>query len=117
MGKATIHNYARMCRKYRLILNCTGCPLKSNNTKKDLCCMDFIAEFPSEANEIILNWCKEHPVTTRRDKLLEMFPSVPLLENGIPDLCQLRIDETYKECRDKRCEDCFKDYWLEEVDE
>lgn len=54
MEKATIHNYARMCRTYSN--NCAQCPM--DNAKCNIAAMSDTEI--DKANEIILNWCKEH---------------------------------------------------------
>lgn len=61
--KATIFDYARMCKSMK---KCENCPLGINNTGEGIACSYLIREIPDKANEIILNWCKEHPVETRR---------------------------------------------------
>lgn len=112
--KATIYDYARVCRKYA-ILDCCHCPLSHSNNGLNCDCGDFIRGFPDKANEIILKWCEEHPIKTRQSEFLKMFPNVPKLPDGTLMLCPLRIDDTYKDCVGT-CEDCYKKYWLAEVD-
>ena len=110
MKKATIYDYARMCKA----CHCDDCPLWVDAKNCDY----LIRTNPDKANEIILNWCKEHPVKTRQDKFLEMFPNAPKDKNGIIDLCPDCID-TNIECfhSAKKCAECCKNYWLAEVDE
>ena len=84
-------------------------------------CYSFIINYPDKANEIILNWCKEHPVETRQDRFLKMFPNAWLDDNKMLDLCPKRVDKNYthknQQCIDTDCDDCKKAYWLAEVDE
>ena len=111
MEKATIYDYARMCKAN--VHKCENCPMWNytcaiagmNSTDVD------------KANEIILKWCKEHLVETRQDKFLKMFPKTET-KKGVVMLCPNRVDLNFKcpSCTTK-CEDCCTEYWLAEVDE
>ena len=106
MEKATIYDYARMCKSYD---DCSICPLRHTT------CHLLISGHPEKANEIILKWCEEHPVETRQDRLLKMFPNARTC-NGVIDICPISFG---MECSvgDKCCSECKKEYWLVEVDE
>lgn len=112
MEKVTIYDYARMCKQFR---NCSLCPLNKF-------CATHIEVFSNDidkANEIILNWCKEHPVETKQDRFLKMFPNADI-DYGFLDICPRTIDKysaNEKECLHKTCLGCKKEYWLTEVDE
>lgn len=123
MNKATIYNYVRMCKYYEK--DCRKCPLHFNSDGMRLYCDEFISNATEKANEIILNWCKEHPVETRQDRLLKMFPNAKMTSDGLVGLCPqgcdkqwecgLNIDSSNIENID--CTDCLKNYWLAEVEE
>ena len=70
-----------------------------------------------KSNEIILNWCKEHPVKTRQDEFLKMFPNAKIVD-GIIGICPKHFETAYA-CKATKCtcHDCRKSYWLAEVDE
>lgn len=117
MENATIYNYARMCRE-NTPKKCTYCSLSSNNNGLGLVCGNLIKKHPDKANEIIIKWCKEHPIKTRQDKFLEMFPNAQKLKTGILSICPKIVDETLDiNCCARPCSGCYKDYWLAEVDE
>lgn len=109
MEKATIFDYARMCKFYD---DCSICPLGESN------CHMLISENPDKANEIILNWCKEHPIKTRQSEFLKMFPNARVNTNGILDVCP-KIVNIKNKCTTtvKKCGECCKDYWLTEVND
>ena len=109
MEKATIYDYVRMCKFYD---DCSICPLWHTT------CHLLISEHPDKANEIILNWCKEHPVETRQDRFLKMFPNARKDEDGVLSICPKFVNKDFS-CRvaKNRCSDCCKEYWLAEVDE
>lgn len=110
MEKATIYDYARMCKFYD---SCNDCPLGTT------ACHLLISENPDKANEIILNWCKEHPVKTRQSELLKAFPNVPIDFETV-SICPLDFDKLFDaETCDSYvdCTACKKKYWLAEVEE
>ena len=110
MEKATIYDFARMCKFYK---NCNDCAL----AKSTAICQVFIEEHPDKANEIILKWCKEHPIETRQSKFLEIFPNVALVGEAI-NICPREIDNKYSaDCTKSSCYDCKNFYWLAEIDE
>ena len=78
-----------------------------------------------KANEIILNWCKEHPVETRQDRFLKMFPNAEINKDGVIEIfpCNIEkgryISDCYSCSREhgfSGCGECRKKYWLAEVD-
>lgn len=109
MEKATIYDYARMCKSYD---DCSICPLGKTT------CHLLISKDPDKANEIILKWCEEHPVKTRQSELLKMFPNAKIDNCGTSILCPRWVDKDFK-CNRQRlcCTECCKEYWLAEVDE
>ena len=118
MEKATIFDYARMCKFYK---NCDDRAL----AKTTAMCQVFIEEHPDKANEIILKWCKEHPVETRQDRFLKMFPNAKLSSDGLVSICAQGCDRSWN-CKlniyannieNIDCTDCRKEYWLAEVEE
>lgn len=114
---ATIKDFARMCNKNSP--KCEECPLALKNNGKRVFCDDFIRKFSDKANEIILKWCEEHPIKTRQEKFLEMFPNAPKDENGIIAISSCTVEAGYAiaNCSKKSCAQCRKEYWLAEVEE
>ena len=112
--KATIYDLWRMCNFY---MDCLDCPMK----EMDCDIRDVSLEEIDKISEIILNWCKEHPVKTRQDKFLEMFPNADTKIEFI-DICPHVVDCDYA-CKNRisnvgfDCNDCKKSYWLAEVEE
>ena len=115
MKKATIYDYARMCKK---INECKDCPLGTKNNGYGIVCSFLMWKAPDKANEIILKWCEEHLVETRQDRLLKVFPEAEIY-SGFLDICPLRIDRRLDQLcvKHRRCTDCKKEYWLAEVGE
>lgn len=113
-GKATIGDFTRMCKK--MGTKCDECPLDFINNGKRVFCIDLIKKYPDEANEIILKWCSSHPVKTRQEKFLEMFPNAKVDINGILNVCPNAINKDL-ECDIELCEFCRKNYWSEGAEE
>ena len=114
--KATIFDYARMCEDVK---TCSVCPLGFNDKVGGIPCDLLIRAEPDKANEIILNWCKEHPVETRQDRFLKMFPKAQKLSMGGLNVCPRGIEGTSYVCGSYsgKCDTCKRDYWLAEVEE
>ena len=112
--KATIEDFARMCNKNSP--KCEECPLTLKNNGKGVFCIAFIRKFPNEANEIVSKWCEEHPVKTRQEKFLEMFPNAGIGNKALLVIKPCMLDVNVK-CRGKDCPDCRQIYWSEEVEE
>ncbi len=114
--QATIFDYARFMKKNcENPQGCEGCPLMDRST--GLLCGDFIREHSEEANEIILKWSEKHPVKTRQDKLLEIYPNAKV-RDGVIQMCPKTI-EGDRVCPGPACtcQNCRRNYWLAEVDE
>lgn len=119
MEKATIYDYARMCKAFKH--KCGICPMGiGNNGAKELC-TKLIMRFSDEANKIILKWCKEHPVKTRQSKIQKIIPEIVLNVGGYVDICPNDIDRDFNRKRlcdnYSGCTKCKKEYWLAEVEE
>lgn len=116
MEKATIYDYARICKTFNG--RCKECPLHQLHNGKNTLCSILLTACTDKANEIILNWCKEHPVETRQDRFLKMFPNAATNGKGRLSICPKNIDENYGcELEPNSCVECMDNYWLAEVDE
>ena len=124
MEKATIYDFARMCKGNNG--ECKYCPLGSNNNKKGITCDQITRKYPNEANEIILKWCKEHPAKIRQSEFLKMFPNARTDSDGVIDIapCTVEKGRYISDCCScprehgfSGCSECCKEFWLAEVDE
>lgn len=122
MEKATIFDYARLCKSCGDCKNCEKCPLSYINNPAKESCRRLVKTHTYEANEIILKWCEEHPIETRQDRFLKMFPKARISADGVTPLCPLKVDAAFpcpieEDCGTKDCAKCRRNYWLEEVEE
>ena len=112
--KATIFDYMRICKNQK---SCRTCPLYSQANGMNVPCVILLREYPDRASEIILNWCEEHPIKTRQDRFLKLFPNAEVW-NGVIKVCPNEIDiESGINCGKQSCDTCRKNYWFEEVEE
>lgn len=99
----------RMCDSLK---ECGDCPLYKINNTDNINCFDRNNE--EEAVEIVEKWAAEHPKKTRKNEFLKTFP------NANPediDPCNMDTSlATDGTCGYKRCDDCRKEYWNEEVE-
>lgn len=111
MEKATIDDYARFMHEYcHANTECADCPLHNLNCELE----NADSEELTKINEIILNWCKEHPIKTRQSEFLKMFPNAKIAD-GVVTICPKNVETTLG-CSMKSCEKCSKEYWLAEVE-
>lgn len=105
----------RMCREYGDIPeDCFACPIGNDSGG----CQAGVLENQKVTEEILVQivekWAKEHPKKTRKSEFLKTFP------NANPediDPCNMDTSlATDGTCGYKRCDDCRKEYWNEEVE-
>ena len=115
MEKATIYDYARLCGT---VITCDNCPMCATRNGINLSCDDLLIKNPDKANEIIIKWCEEHPIKTRQDEFLKMFPNARTGTNGAIGICPLYANKNFS-CKEIKinCKECRKEFWLAEVDE
>ena len=66
-------------------VECSNCPLHSQNNGRGLNRGELEAIYPEQAIEIIEKWSQEHPRKTMLQDFLEKYPNAKLLKNGIPN--------------------------------
>ena len=69
--------------------------------------------------DIVEKWSAEHSVKTKQSEFLKMFPNADLMRDGVINICPRSADVNYKtsyECFCTDCDDCYKEYWLAEVE-
>lgn len=113
--KATIYDLERMCKAFRKDF-CKSCPLSNVENNNGIACGTFVRYCADKANEIILKWCKEHPVETRQDRFLKVFPKMKVDNDGVSVCCPKWADKDFKcDMKDLTCDECRKEFWLTEV--
>jgi hypothetical protein len=81
-------------------------------------CMVWRNSHPEEAVSIAEKWAAEHPAKTRQSEFLKLFPYARVKKaNGLPIVspCDLDVKLAGK-CEGIPCQECWKKFWLAEVD-
>lgn len=101
--------------------HCEECGLSYVNNKTDHVCGDFIKRHSEEAVAIVEKWAKEHPRKTRQSEFLKLFPRAKKALDGALKFCPQEVDSSFI-CplilrNGTSCEHCWREYWLEEVED
>ena len=114
-----VKEYSRLCDAYRL-------PQKSA-CRTDCPFINMRCAFPENVNinhperfektyNIVEKWSDTHPVKTRQNEFLKMFPKAVIDEDDrILCIRPCDIDESIGCTNGKGCDDCYRKYWLAEV--
>lgn len=106
----------RMCKASGA---CAGCALRDKATGL---CTKWCFEHPEEAVAFVEKWAKEHPRKTRQSVFLEQYPEASVSEHGVLLVCPCPISASHRNANggcatiDRRCDDCRKEYWMQEVE-
>ena len=95
---------------------CNICPVA-----KEGCCMvgfdDDSIKSIEETVSKVEQWAKDHPVKTRQSEFLKKFQDAKIGKDGVliiyPCAVEKRLSRT--KCGGMFCDDCRREYWLEEV--
>lgn len=112
----------RLCRAEE---DCSSCPLNGyacDANLKDVA-RYYTLESVQDMVQKVEQWTKDHPLKTRQSEFLKKFPNADMQK--ICTLFPCVMDQTIKPTRcvkyesfssPKKCVECRKDYWHEEVD-
>lgn len=112
----------RLCRAEE---DCSSCPLNGyacDANLKDVA-RYYTLESVQDMVQKVEQWAKDHPLKTRQSEFLKKFPNADMQK--ICTLFPCVMDQTIKPTRcvkyesfssPKKCVECRKDYWHEEVD-
>ena len=64
-------------------------------------------------------WATEHPIKTRQSEFLKLFPYARVKKaNGLPIVSPCDLDvKLADKCKGIPCQECWKKFWLAEVEE
>ncbi len=114
-----LKQFNRMCKAY----NDDGC--KECPAYRHRCGEEFYGQ-EEDGVSIVEQWAKEHPVITRQNKLLNLFPLMDAIEDGCIEICPLLFDRSFHDRNDrgwctendnKVCPECKRRFWMEELKE
>lgn len=107
-----VKELSRMCEYYlNTDSQCDKCPLNG------LRCNELTSITQKHITGV-QTWSDCHPVKTRQSEFLKMFPNTGL-ELDFIAICPRQLGEiTLEECKKKsqrHCDDCRREYWMEEI--
>ena len=112
-----IEEKERMCKTCG---SCVLCPAWLD----DGCIVNMRRGFaPEQQINTVKTWAEMHPRKTRQSLFLEQYPEALLDVNGLLDVCPAPIFLSHRlvggGCRDphKKCIDCKREFWLQEVEQ
>lgn len=83
----------------------------------------LIYRHEKSAEEIVREveeWSAAHPRKTRQDVFLEQWPNARPADDGVLTFCPKRFDfhiSCLAECHSlKKCSDCRREFWMQEVE-
>lgn len=104
----------RLCKNQR---HCAECPICKNGVSCMVKADDDSIKSIEETVSKVEQWAKEHPINTRQNKFLKMFPNADLCKDVI-DISPCSIEKEMKKCcGDRNCGECKRTYWLTEVND
>ena len=102
----------RLCKNQ----GCNICPV----AKEGYCMVGFDDDSIKSIEETVSKveqWAKDHPVKTRQSEFLKKFQDAKIGKDGVliiyPCAVEKRLSRT--KCGGMFCDDCRREYWLEEV--
>lgn len=88
------------------------------------CIKKGINDYNTKAEAVVAEveaWAAAHPRKTRQSVFLEQYPEAQIGVNGILDVCPAPIFHSHRleggGCRNvhKKCVDCCREFWTQEV--
>ena len=110
-----LREHKRMCNSYE---GCCDCPLEVSICPG--CTMPD--EDYKKLITVVEHWSKEYPRKTRQSVFLEQYPEASISEHGVLLVCPCPISSSHRNANGgcatigRRCDDCRKEYWLQEVE-
>lgn len=114
--QATIYDFKRMC----LNSVCRSCNFADDNGSCMRKNLKNILDDTDKTNDLVLKWCKEHQIKTRKTEFMKLFPNCKLRDDGYPLICINDLDKTLDIntdiCQQGDCQKCSSSFWNEEIE-
>ena len=113
-----IKTWARICRTYG---DCAKCILSGFC---DYNCYEYNnCQVAEQTVAHVLEWAKEHPVKTRQNEFLKIFPEASMLNDEYLNICPAQLSSEYRDKETGGCYDpgmdcgkCKRDFWLKGIE-
>lgn len=92
-----------------------NCPVKN----LDCMSLDQMEEDIERIVKVVENWSYENNRKTRQDLILEQWPNAEICNDNVLSACPKVFDSNFVchfDFEHNTCNDCRRDFWLEEVD-
>lgn len=102
----------RMCCTYD---KCGDCPLENET------CGGVLNVNAESLVGAVEEWSTAHPRKTRQSVFLEQYPEARVGEDGVLRICPCTVSASHRNAyggctiTNCDCDDCHKEYWLQEV--
>ena len=106
----------RMCKSFGYGEGCRSCPVYKKGNR----CTAVL--WKEEIIPIVEKWSFEHPRKTRQSVFLEQYPDAVLDGFGVLRICPIYLSAEYRDdCNGgknivKKCSDCRREFWMQEVE-
>lgn len=108
----------RMCESFGA--GCIGCPAYNESR----CVVSSASTLDAkEQVAMVEDWSAAHPRKTRQSVFLEQWPTAKIDKSGCLDVCPYLVSATHRNqngvCKGagvKRCSDCRREFWMQEVE-
>ena len=109
----------RMCNDY--YSKCWSCPAGDDTS----CKLDrsYSAISAEEKVAIVEQWAERHPAKTRQSVFLEQYPEARIEDDGVLQIYPCLISASHRNARGncvtmgRKCPDCRREFWMQEVEE
>ena len=106
----------RMCKHFR---GCAECPAGGM-----ICNTIWDIHDAEKLVQVVEAWAKEHPHKTRQSEFLKRWPGATRDSDGVVNICPKLLDadisctdeETERTGLCKPCDDCQREFWMQEVE-
>ena len=77
---------------------------------------------PEDVVAEVEQWSAAHPRKTRQSVFLEQYPEASISEHGVLLVCPCPISASHRNAHggcatiDRRCVDCRREFWMQEVE-
>ena len=104
----------RMCKSFHDGEGCMSCPVYKEGSR----CMAIL--WKEEIIPVVEKWSKENPCKTRQSEFLKQYPNAKVVDGtNIVCIWPCEIErgmEDVKYCNSLSCDDCRRNFWLQEVE-
>jgi hypothetical protein len=110
----------RMCKSFNWCSD--GCPAWDGSCKLGVGTGTYLKCEVDKGVKVVEEWSAAHPRKTRQSVFLEQWPQASIGDDGVLQVCPCPISESHRNAQGgcvnihRRCHDCRKEFWGQEVE-